>query len=342
VVGFLTVIFSVIIMINKKLHFSNNKVIYYLTPIIAYFVLVPFAYYFINATLNKLQLLILLSLIALFYTLVTHLAVLIYTHWIKSKDKAGSVQVAETLKSKTQGILGTIFKVVTLSSLMITLPLIWFGLVIYFNSELRIDYEAYRYEHNPTSENLTELTIDLINYRGYEERIKYLPLVMEDETVLKNLYDRREETSRAELYALMGETNLSSIIVPEDSKALVMSQYINAFLMLGKNEAYLDLMTTRSEQFGERNFYYFFESNVIMFNREYKPVYPEMLSLLEQVYDQVDANDKTLIYHRMINIRVRQTIYFLLGDEESDAALEVLFKQLMEELKIIKENEKNQ
>ena len=240
--------------------------------------------------------------------------------------------------AKVRAISGKLIKTLTLTSLMFILPLIWFVLIYTFNSEIRINARAAAYEKDPTTENLTELTIDLINYRGYEKRLIYLPIAMKDEAVLQKLYERNGESSRAELYSLMGDTNLSYIIYPEEAKALVMTQYINAFLMLGRNEEYLTLMTTRTEQYGRGDYYYMFEGNVIMFNSEYKPVLSDMLSLLEQVYDSVDTNDKTLLFPRMYNIRVRQTIYFLQGDQANEDRLELLFNQLLEELKAYNES----
>jgi hypothetical protein len=342
VVGFLSVMISVLLMTSRKLNLSKKKFLYYSTPFWLYLGLISFTYYFMDGRMDKLQLLSLIILFALVYTVVSQLTVLIYKYWVNPQSKKSSSNPIDVPRRFRMGhFIQKIVKIMTLSTMMILLPLIWWVLIIFYNSELRINYEAYIYEQDPTTENLTDLAVDLLNYRGYEARIKYLPIIMENDEVLQQLYEKNDESNRAGLYLLMGETNLSYIIYPEDAKALVMTQYINAFLMLGREEEYLNLMMTRSEQFVRGDFYYMFEGNVIMYNREYIPVLPNMLRLLEKVYDAVDVKDKTLLVPRMYNIRIRQTIYYLLGDEENDAALEVLFKQLMEEIKTYKESQEN-
>lgn len=339
-VGFVSFIMSVILLTRKSWDSKKRRVLYIITPMLLYLGLTPIALQFTDGRCDKVTLIMLIVIVALIYSVFSHLTVLIYVHWIKKQDrfeKPDETKLTRIIRRIKKGI-----QILTLTSLMLILPLLGFGLVILFNSEIRIDYMVYQYKQEPTSENLTTLTIELINYRGYEDRLIYLPIALSDETVLKNLYDRHDESFREILYSLMGESNLSYIIYPEDAKALVMTQYINAHLLLGNEEEYLDLMMNRTEQYGERyDFYYMFVANIFMYNKEYEPVLPDMLDWLEQVYDAIDAKDKTLLLQRMSNIRIRQTIYFLFGDQESDDALQVVFDQLFEELKAYKESQKN-
>lgn len=304
-------------------------------PLLVYIGLLPISFLFNQHNYNLTILIRFLLFNALTYTLTIHVTVLIYNHWIVSKEnQETSYQTYKKLQfPKTIKFLRRSFKILTISFLMFILPFVGFALLLIFSSEWRIRYEIYFYNEDPSAENLAELTIDLLNYRSYEERIIYLPLALKDEEVLNLIYELRDDSDRADLYGMEGVANLSSIIYPEDVKALVMTQYLNAYLLLGRNQEYLNLMLTNTDQYGRIDFYYSFAANYQLWTLEYKRVLPYMLVVLEQVYEGYDEDYKTLLLRRMMNIRIRQTIYYLQGDLENEDRLEVIFQQLFEDLK---------
>lgn len=334
-IGMLTYMITVIIMTNKRLNIIKNKVLYIFMPLLVYIGLLPISFLFNQHNYNLTILIRFLLFNALTYTLTIHVTVLIYNHWIVSKEnQETSYQTYKKLQfPKTIKFLRRSFKILTISFLMFILPFVGFALLLIFSSEWRIRYEIYFYNEDPSAENLAELTIDLLNYRSYEERIIYLPLALKDEEVLNLIYELRDDSDRADLYGMEGVANLSSIIYPEDVKALVMTQYLNAYLLLGRNQEYLNLMLTNTDQYGRIDFYYSFAANYQLWTLEYKRVLPYMLVVLEQVYEGYDEDYKTLLLRRMMNIRIRQTIYYLQGDLENEDRLEVIFQQLFEDLK---------
>ncbi len=334
-IGMFSYMITVIVMTNKKLNIIKNKVLYIFMPPLVYIGLLPTSFLFRQHNYNLPVLIRFLLFNILIYTFAIHVTVLIYNHWIISKENHElSYQASKKLRfPRTIKFLRRTFKISTISFLMFILPFVGFAVVLIFSSEWRIRYEIYSYNEEPSSENLAKLTIDLINYRSYEERITYLPLALKDDEVLKLIYELREDSGRADLYGMESFANLSSIRDPEDAKALVMTQYLNAYLLLGRNQEFLNLMLTNTVQYGEIDFYYLFAANYQLYRPEYKTVLPYLLVVLEQVYDVNDEDYKTLLLRKMMNIRVRQTIYAMQDDQENEDRLEVVFKQLFDELK---------
>jgi len=333
-VGIPSMVGATILMIVNAKFLSKRKWLNLFIPALTYLWFTAFSLSFVDGRNGWLFVGFNVLIFILIYTLITRLTVWVYHHWVSPKKKS-SDDPSEPLP-KPKKLKNGVFKLIRISAvsfILLILPIFWFSMIIIFNSEIMINYRAYQYDYEPTSENLAELTIELINNRGYEERLIYLPKAMNDDTVLQILYEKYEMNDRSRYYSIWDEPNISYAYSLENAKALVMSQYINAYLFLGRNDEYLDLMKNRTEQYGDNVFYYMFIGNVMMYNSEYKPKLQDMLVLLEDIYNQIEIRDKTDYQRRFYNIRIRQNIYYLLGDEENDARLQIEFDKVIEEMK---------
>lgn len=341
-VGIPSMVVSLILMIIEVKFLAKHKWLRRFTPFLVYLWFTALSFFFVDGRLGLLFAAFYAAILSPIYVLVTHLTLWVYWHWVSPKKDAlaedqGPLPVIKKVKRSVEKVL----KVTIVTVIMLLWPIVWFGVIIIYNSEISIHYKVYQYENDPTSENLAELTIELINYRGYEERLIYLPKAMNDETVLQILAENQEMGDRSRFYSVWDEPNISYAYSPEYAKALIMTQYINAYLFLGRDEEYLDLMKTRTEQNGDSTFYYMFIGNVMMYNSEYEPKLKDMLILLEDIYNHIEIKDKTDYQRRFYNIRIRQNIYYLLGDEENDARLQIEFDQVIEEMKAYVDAQEN-
>lgn len=327
---------ALIILIDNRLKLLKSKFFKVLTPAIIYILGIACASFFIDfSNINLFMFPIPVLIFAIIFMSITFLDLFIYNklvigHTVLSKTdiENSSSENKKTFNFGSFSIKG--FKILITTLLIVTLPIIWFTSILQFNSEIKFKYDKYSYLQIPTSKHLASLTSDLLFSNHLEDRLVYFDLILKDSNALKIVYSNFDSVAT--------ETPTAFLPLSEDDVYdLVLLQYLNTYLLLGRYDDFRFNFISRFSEFKNLSYKYTYTIEFIRGLNGDDPMIPVIIETMIELYQENDGTDGESVLERAYNIRVQQWGYSQMGNNEKYQELEKSFQALIEQLKKINE-----
>lgn len=336
-VPFLAISVSLILIVNHRLDSLKSKSLRILTPGILYVFGIACASYFIDFSQTNV---IAYLVVVLAYSFVvigtTYFGILIYKKLVLGNvisTEAMQKNVDES-KGKSHSIKPCMirgFRFLITSVLILVIPIFWLSTVMSFNIEIRFQYDKFAYTQAPTSEHLASLTADLLNSNHYEDRLIYFDLVLNDPNALKIIYSGLET----------GEIETPALFIPvseDELHDLVLLQYLNTYLHLGRFDDFKSKFILRFSEFKTFSYKYTYTIDYILVLDEGDSKIPVIIDTMNVLYQEIDGIDKESYMERIYNLRVQQYGYLRMGNSEKDQEIEKSVQGFLDEMRKIQEN----
>lgn len=337
-VPFIAISISLILIINHRLESLKSKSLRILTPGILYLLGITCVSLFIDFSLINVNAFI---IVVFAYSVVivgfTYLGILLYKKLVLENVNSTEVKQENLSESKIRilnfkSYVFKGFRFLIASVLIVIIPMFWLFTVTSFNTDIRFQYDKFAYTQVPTSEHLASLTADLLYSNHFEDRLIYFDLVLNDPNALKIIYSELEtgEIVTPELFIPISEDELYD---------LVLLQYLNAYLYLGRYDDFKSKFILRFSEFKSFSYKYTYTIDFILVLNEDDPKIPVIIDTMNVLYQEIDGIDKESYMERIYNLRVQQYGYLIMGNSVKDQEVEKTVQEFFDQLIILQENQ---